>query len=226
MNLLFTELPSPKMHPANIGHDLTRDNGPLLSKKRNFYLDRVLMLEIFRSDFKHVPRELHTVFLTGAKVIANAYAPKTMGNWDDSRLDFVRYYTELAHRLDPELIFDAYISDSIHQTVEFISVSPEAFIKLGRTPEKRKFDFSKMNTPEERELWFCHRALQFKNAGFDSLTFGKNVPESIVSLFAAETPLVFIEGELSKFKDPNSESPVAIAECWIAQKQSEQEREA
>ena len=32
----------------------------------------------------------------------------------------------------------------------------------------RKFDYSKMNTPEERELWFCHRALQFKNAGFDT----------------------------------------------------------
>jgi hypothetical protein len=221
MNLLFTELPSPKMHPANIGHDLERDNLPLEGKKRTQYLERALKLNLFRDDFKNVPSDLHTVFLTGAKVVANAYAPKTMGDWDDQRLEFIRFYTELAHKLDPELIFDAYITDEIHKTVEYIKISPEAFAKLGLTPENRKFNFSLMNTEAERELWFCHRALQFKAAGFDCLTFGENVPKKIVDIFAKETPLVFFGKGIENTKSLETETPLAIAEYWVGQKQLE-----
>ena len=221
MNLLFTELPSPKMHPANIGHDLERDSLPLEGLKRKQYLDRTLKLNLFRDDFKNVPADLHTVFLTGAKVVANAYAPKTMGDWDDQRLEFVRFYTELAHRIDPELIFDAYITDLIHPTVEYIKVSPEAFRKLGLVPEDRKFSFALMNTDAERQLWFCHRALQFKAAGFDCLTFGKNVPKKIVDLFAGETPLVFHGCPIENTRSTETETPLEIAEYWIGQKQLE-----
>ena len=221
MNLLFTELPTPKMHPANIGHDLERDGLPLLGNKRKMYLDRALELNLFRDDFKHVPSDLHTIFLTGAKVVANAYAPKTMGDWDDQRLEFVRFYTELAHKIDPELIFDAYITDEIHKTVEYIKISPAAFEKLGLVPENRKFNFSLMNTEAERELWFCHRALQFKAAGFDCLTFGEKVPAKIVELFAKETPLVFFGKGIENTKSPESETPLAIAEYWVGQKQLE-----
>ncbi|MBE6938325.1 MAG: hypothetical protein E7460_07235 [Ruminococcaceae bacterium] len=221
MNLLFTELPSPKMHPANIGHDLTRDAFPLTGLKKTQYLDRVLDLEIFRDDFRHVPAELRTVFLTGAKVVKNAIAPATMGDWDDQRLEFVKFYTDLAHSLDPELIFDAVVSADIHPTVEYISVSPLAFEKLGRTPEKRKFCFAAMNTSEERELWYVHRALQFKAAGFDSLTFESGVPQKVIDLFAEDTPLVFTSRTHPGAKSPSEEDPVAIAEAWITQKQLE-----
>ena len=221
MNLLFTELPSPKMHPANIGHDLERNGLPLEGLKRKQYLDRALKFELFRDDFKNVPSDLHTVFLTGAKVIANAYAPKTMGDWDDQRLTFISFYTELAHKIDPELIFDAYITDEIHKTVEYVKISPEAFEKLGLAPENRKFSFALMDTETERELWFCHRALQFKAAGFDCLTFGEKVPKKIVELFKKETPLVFHGCVIENTRSPETETPLAIAEYWVGQKQLE-----
>lgn len=221
MNLLFTELPSPKMHPANIGHDLTRDQSPLSGLKKTQYLDRVLSLEIFRGDLRHVPTELRTVFLTGAKVVKNAIAPATMGDWDDQRLELIKFYTDLAHSLDPELIFDGVVSAEIHPTVEYISVSPEAFVKLGRVPEKRKFSYAAMESEDERALWYVHRALSFRAAGFDAITFEQGIPRAVIELFENELPLCFSSRELPGARDPKKEDPVEIAKSWITQKQLE-----
>ena len=92
MNLLFPKLPTPKMHPANIGHDLERDSSKLSPRLWELYRDRVLRLTMFEGDLKNVMDDLYTVFLTGAKIVARAAVPGSMGPWEAERLKTVKFY--------------------------------------------------------------------------------------------------------------------------------------
>ncbi|MBR5520293.1 MAG: hypothetical protein IKU55_06200 [Clostridia bacterium] len=222
MNLLFPKLPTPKMHPANIGHDLERDASPLDARLRVLYCDRVLRLTMFEGDLKNVMDDLYTVFLTGAKVIAASAAPKSMGPWEAERLKTIRFYIDLAHSLDPELVFDVVISDKIAPTIDLVNIPAEAFAAFGLAAENRTFDYAKKDDETERKLWFYTRAKLYRDAGFESLTFGEGVPTEVVELFHANTPLVSVGALGVTAEDPKTTDPVAIAEKWITQKQKEQ----
>lgn len=222
MNLLFPKLPTPKMHPANIGHDLERDGGPLPERLWMMYRDRALHLTMFDGDLKNVMDDLYTVFLTGAKIVSAAAVPKTMGPWEAERLKTVKFYIDLAHSLDPELIFDVCLSDEMAPTAAFVSVPAEAFAALGLPAEVRNFDAAKRDDPTERKLWLYTRAMLYRKAGFESLTLGANTPGEVADKLRAITPIVSVGVPAVSAEDPRTTDPVAIAEKWIAQKQKEQ----
>ncbi|MBE6953032.1 MAG: hypothetical protein E7452_05715 [Ruminococcaceae bacterium] len=222
MNLLFPKLPTPKMHPANIGHDLERDGGPLSERLWAMYRDRVLCLTMFEGDLKNVMDDLYTVFLTGAKIVSAAAAPKTMGPWEAERLKTVKFYIDLAHSLDPELIFDVCLSDQMTPTAALVQVPAEAFAAFGLPVEERPFDAEKCDDPTERKLWLYARAKMYRDAGFESLTLGADTPVEVVEKLKTITPIVSVGAMAAAAEDPCVTDPVAIAEKWIAQKQKEQ----
>lgn len=222
MNLLFPKLPTPKMHPANIGHDLERDGGPLSERLWAMYRDRVLRLTMFEGDLKNVMDDLYTVFLTGAKIVSSAAAPKTMGPWEAERLKTVKFYIDLAHSLDPELIFDVCLSAEMAATADLVRVPAEAFAAFGLPVEERNFDAAKREEPTERKLWLYARAMLYRNAGFESLTLSADTPAEVADKLRAITPIVSVGTLAVSAEDPRATDPVAIAEKWIAQKQKEQ----
>lgn len=216
MNLLFPELPSPKMHPANIGHDLVRVDG-FDARLQTLYLERVLRLNMFDGDFKNVMMNLHTIFNTGAKIILHSTAPKTAGDWDAQRLKFTKFYIDLAHSLDPELIFDAYITDCISPTVCYIPIPTAVFEAFGLVPETRCFDPT--GDDAERKLWYYFRAMQFLDAGFESITLAPGISEDIAAMVKKRAVLVFREEPAAA--DLGSESEETIKNRWITEKQRE-----
>ena len=216
MNLLFPALPSPKMHPANIGHDLVRESG-LTPRLRALYLERVLKLNMFDGDFKNAMADLRTVFNTGAKVILHATAPKRAGDWDAQRLTFTKFYIDLARSLDPELIFDAYITDHISPTVHYISIPGSVFAAFGLPAESRCFDPA--GSEQEQKMWYYFRAMQFMDAGFESISFAPGIPEDVVAMVAEKAVMVFREEPACA--DIQKECEEVIKNRWITEKQRE-----
>lgn len=219
MNLLFPELPSPKMHPANIGHDLVREEG-FTPRLRELYLARALHLTMFDSDFKNVMANLRTVFNTGAKIVYHASAPKKAGDWDTQRLVFMKFYIDLAHSVDPELIFDAYLTDRISQTVAYIPIPASIFEAFSLPIENRCFEPSRMCYDEtERKLWYYFRATAFIDAGFESISLAPEIPKQIAAMLENRIPLV-LTAEIEA-ANPKREAQEDIKNRWIAEKQRE-----
>ena len=216
MNLIFPELPSPKMHPANIGHDLVRCDG-FDDRLRQLYLDRVLKLTMFDGDFKKAMADLHTVFNTGAKIVLHATAPKTAGDWDAQRLNFTRFYIGLARSLDPELIFDAYITDRISPTIRYIAIPAFIFEAFGLQPEDRCFDPA--GGELEQKMWYYFRATQFLDAGFESISLAPGISQDVADMIAQKAVLVFREEPVCA--DLKVDDEETIKNRWITQKQRE-----
>lgn len=220
MNRLFPELPTPKMHPANIGHDLTRTGGPMTPTLAGLYGARVLTLSLFAGDFKQAMNGLHTVFRTGAKIIARAAVPKKMGIWDLERFKLMQFYITLAHGEDPELIFDAFLTAEIHPTVAAFRIPAEVFALLDYPVEDRYFDAARLNDPKERTLWYLTRALQFEQAGFESITLDESIPEEVEQILRKRLPLVF-RGTIPSAVQLTDEPEDALLYRWTAEKQRE-----
>lgn len=220
MNRLFPELPTPKMHPANIGHDLTRTDGPMHPALAGLYGDRVLTLSLFDGDFKQTMNGLHTVFRTGAKIVARAAAPKKMGIWDLERFKLMQFYITLAHGEDPELIFDAFLTADIQPTVAAFHVPAEAFALLNRPVEDRRFDRERLDDPAERTLWYLTRALQLEQAGFESITLDETIPDEVEQILRKRLPLVF-RGTIPSAVHLKDEPEDALLYRWTAEKQRE-----
>ena len=216
MNLIFPELPSPKMHPANIGHDLVRCDG-FDDRLRKLYLDRVLKLNMFDGDFKNVMTDLHTVFNTGAKIVLHATAPRRAGDWDAQRLVFAKFYIDLARSLDPELIFNAYITDRISSTVCYISIPAFVFEAFGLAPENRCFDPA--GDELEQKMWYYFRAMQFLDAGFESISLAPGIPQQVADMISGKAVLVFREEPACA--DLTADDEETIKNRWITQKQRE-----
>lgn len=216
MNLIFPELPSPKMHPANIGHDLVRTDG-FDARLQALYLDRVLKFNLFDSDFKNAMSDLRTVFNTGAKIILHASAPKRAGDWDAQRLIFTKFYIDLAHSLDPELIFDAYITDHISPTIRYIPIPAAVFEAFGLPVQKRFFDPAGDET--EKKLWYYFRATQFMDAGFESISLAPGIPAEVADMIAKRAVLVLREEPACA--DIRKENEETIKNRWITEKQRE-----
>lgn len=220
MNRLFPELPTPKMHPANIGHNLTRTGEPMPEKLAELYCARVLALSLFDGDFKQTMSGLRTVFHTGAKIVARAAAPKKMGSWDQERFKLMQFYITLAHGEDPELIFDAFLTADIQPTVAAFRVPEEAFALLNRPVEERHFDAARLTEPDERTLWYVARALQFAQAGFESVTLDEAIPEEVERILRRRLPLVF-RGAIPSAVQLSEEPEDALLYRWTAEKQRE-----
>ena len=109
MNRLFPELLAPKLHPANVGHDFTRE-GAVTPALLELYRARAVRMSLFQDDMKGAMEGLHAIFRMGAKLICSAAAPTDMGDWEAPRQELMRFYIGLAKGEDPELIFDAFIS--------------------------------------------------------------------------------------------------------------------
>ena len=177
---------------------------------------------LFEGDLKNVMDDLYTVFLTGAKIVSAAAAPKTMGPWEAERLKTVKFYIDLAHSLDPELIFDVCLSDQMTPTAALVQVPAEAFAAFGLPAEERPFDAEKCDDPTERKLWLYARAKMYRAAGFESLTLGADTPAEVADKLREIAPIVSVGAMAAVAEDPRVTDPVAIAEKWIAQKQKEQ----
>lgn len=203
------------MHPANIGHDLTRIGAPS-GDKLSLYLSRALKLPMFNGDFKNVMRDLRTVYATGAKLVVGSCSPREAGEWDEQRLELAKWYIELAHSVDPELIFDAYIGSYIGEGASYIEVPEQVLSAFGLPCEKRRFDFSRQN---EDKLWYFFRARQFLDAGFESLSFDRCIPREIRAMFDGGLALVFM-GEPDA-AELSVESEEAICSRWTEEKQRE-----
>lgn len=217
MNKIFPELPSPKMHPANVGHDFNRTYG-MTEKLKNLHIARGVKLTIFRGDYKHVMSELRTLFYIGAKFVSSAAAPKVCGDWDIRLGEWMKFYINLAHSVDPELIFDAYISSEIDYGVGYIDIPEYVFEAFGLPTENRKFNYASM-TDLERKMWYFYRGMQFIAAGFESLTFDNEIPKDVTDMFKDKALMVF-RGELD-LPCLATVNPDTIKNVWIAQKQNE-----
>lgn len=218
MNRLFPELLAPKLHPANVGHDFTRE-GAVTPALLELYRARAVRMSLFQDDMKGAMEGLHAIFRMGAKLICSAAAPTDMGDWEAPRQELMRFYIGLAKGEDPELIFDAFISWQIRPTVEYIPIPAAAFASLGMPSEDRCFDYRRMGEETERKLWYCCRGLQFLEAGFESLTFDRRIPEETADWFRDKALLVFHGGIPAA--DFAQEGEERITCRWIAEKQRE-----
>ena len=197
--LLFMNYIDPKTHPANDGIDYTFKN-KISEKVLNNYLDRAVTCELLnRSDDGFSLEEqgrnrIRAILNMGVKYVSRTYGSFKVSadTLSLSNTSLVKQLIDEAHDIDPQIIFEAGIFETVSESVDKIPIPDWVFKAFGRTPENRNFSYEKMlfpdgkgvnqhgsglHTPDitqlETQMHFYHLACTYIDLGFEAFHMGQ-----------------------------------------------------
>ena len=178
-------------HPANIGLNFSF-NGSISEEVLNNYLSRSLQLKMFGKDLSLADEYVRFIVSTGAKFVARSYLPWTSNGEEYEYVGKFKSVIDKAHELDPDIIFEASIYETVAKEVNEILIPKEVLEAFGQTVETRYFNYDHMifqdgtfvnqwgtdvSVPDitqlETQMWIYHRATMFIDLGFESLTMAQ-----------------------------------------------------
>lgn len=186
---VFMSKVDPKNHPANKGLNFTFKNTVSEEVLRN-YLSRSMIAGLFGTD--RTEEDLRMVYYTGAKYIGRAG-----GSWAPNGSEYDKFPAQkqqiaAAHAVDPELVFEACIFETVFKSVEEIPIPSWVFEAFGQKAEKRNFKYDNMvfedgtfadrwgantgvpdMTRVESQMFFYYRACTYIDMGYEGLHMGQ-----------------------------------------------------
>lgn len=194
-NPIFPQYPAYDEHPANKGLDFYFDKNGISEKVLHNYLSRAqncAFLNVCMAGHDQVMENIRMIFNTGAKMVSRALTPWVMHGGDCKLYEKCKYYIDLVHSADPEIIFESCIFETVFTSVEQIKIPPETFKAFGLPVEDRCFSYKAMLFPDgrfidfwgpggsipdmtrlETQMWFYYRACLYIDYGFECLHFGQ-----------------------------------------------------
>lgn len=181
-------------HPANRGLSFAFDRNGVSEPVLRNYLSRAMVCQCLDEEhIAHFAENLRMILYTGAKYInrslANsAWLPTVESlKWHETYRELI----DLAHRYDPELVFEAPIFETTTADYRLIPIPPYVFEAFGLPVEERGFDYNRMiyedghyaecmgpqyGHPDlsrvETQMWFYYRGTSFIDDGFEAIHLG------------------------------------------------------
>ena len=191
-NAMYPELAAPSEHPANIGLNFHFDENGISEEVLRNYLSRAQNCNIFCENCAHLEEDIKMLFTTGAKMWSRAYTPWIMNAAEFKLHPIMKETIEKVHSVDPDIVFENCIFESLFPSVEEIPIPAYVFEAFGQKPEQRNFSLSAMIFPDgrfanlwgpntgvpditqlETQMWFYYRGCLFVDLGFESIHFGQ-----------------------------------------------------
>ncbi len=114
------------------------------------YLSRSITYSFFDASIAGVDADIEAMVDMGAKYIARSTIVWITGGFELSRAANYKRQIEKAHRLDPDIVFEACLFETTAKSVEEIPIPEHVFRAFGLKPEKRNFSYEKMLYPDGR----------------------------------------------------------------------------
>jgi hypothetical protein len=156
------------------------------------YLSRSLTMTRLCIAKGPVEDNLRMISAIRPKFIGRALALWGSENMLEAALFSGRIIAERVHSIDPEIILQAGIFESVSRDVERQAIPERVFHEFGLAPEKRTFTYDKMifqdgsyvglwhansSVPDitsvETQMWFFHLASSYIDAGCEAIHFGQ-----------------------------------------------------
>lgn len=188
---VFMTTINPKTHPANVGRDYSFD-GKISEQVLKNYLSRSITLSMLSSSPDSLQSDARFVLNTGAKYISRSIIPwQPETEYTNSIAGYKKKIDEM-HALDPDLIFEACIFETVWKSCEETPIPAWVFEAFGKKAENRNFDYEKMLFPDgryvdhwesgcsvpditqlETQMYFYYRACKYIDAGFEAIHWGQ-----------------------------------------------------
>ena len=176
-------------HPANKGFSFSV-NGKVSETVLRNYLSRSMIACLFGTG--RTEEDLRMIYYTGAKYIGRAEI-----SWAPNGAEYKNYPTykqqiAAAHKVDPDLVFEACIFETVFKSVEEIPIPSWVFEAFGQKVENRNFKYDNMiftdgtfvnhwgtnaSVPDmtriETQMFFYYRACTYIDMGFEGLHMGQ-----------------------------------------------------
>jgi len=199
---IFMTVMDAKNHPANKWLDFAFDGSISEEVLRNYLSRSMTVADGLNSSSygsngtggtpEFVMGNIRMILNTGVKYVGRAGC-----NWSPSPtaiadLVNVKSYIDYAHRIDPDIVFEACIFECIGQEVNQIAIPAWVFEAFGLAPENRNFSYDKMLFPagnwvnqwgagrsvpditqQETQMFFYFLARSYIDAGFEALHMGQ-----------------------------------------------------
>ena len=178
-------------HPANTGLDFSF-NGSISEKVLGNYLSRSLQLVMFGKDLSLADEYVRVIVSTGAKLVIRSYTPWSSNGEEYQYIGNFKSVIDQAHGLDPDIIFEASIYETVSKGVNEILIPKDVLEAFGQTVETRYFNYDHMifqdgtfvnqwgtdfSVPDitqlETQMWIYHRATMFIDLGFESMNMAQ-----------------------------------------------------
>ncbi|MFW6313301.1 MAG: hypothetical protein ACOC2N_05395, partial [Spirochaetota bacterium] len=138
--------------------------------------------------------DLRMIRETGALFLGRAAYVWVMPGDDERQFDLAAEFARRAHEVDPRIILQACVFESIYPEIDSIRVPEWVFEEFGERPEKRTFSYGATHDPERREhytwqfgsggtcpditkretqRWFYYRARRYIDAGYEAIHLGQ-----------------------------------------------------
>lgn len=218
MNRLFPELLAPKLHPANVGHDFTRE-GAVTPALLELYRARAVRMSLFQDDMKGAMEDLHAIFRMGGQadlLRGGSHGHGRLGSAPPGA-DALLHRPGQGGGPGADLRRLYFLGNPPHSGVH--PHSGGGLCIPGDAVGGPLLRLPADGGETERKLWYCCRGLQFLEAGFESLTFDRRIPEETADWFRDKALLVFHGGIPAA--DFAQEGEERITCRWIAEKQRE-----
>ena len=188
-NNVFMSKADAKSHPANKGLSFSV-NGKVSEAVLRNYLSRSMIACLFGTG--RTEEDLRMIYYTGAKYIGRSEI-----SWAPNGAEYKNYPTykqqiAAAHKVDPELAFEACIFETVFKSVEQIPIPSWVFEAFNLPVEKRNFKYDNMiftdgtfvnhwganaSVPDmtriETQMFFYYRACTYIDMGFEGLHMGQ-----------------------------------------------------
>lgn len=188
---VFMTATNSKNHPANVGRNYSFD-GMISEQVLKNYLSRSITLSMLSSSPDSLQSDARFVLNTGAKYISRSIIPwQPEIEYTNSIAGYKKKINEL-HTLDPDLIFEACIFETVWKSCEETPIPAWVFEAFGKKAESRNFDYEKMLFPDgryanhwesgcsvpditqlETQMYFYYRACKYIDAGFEAIHWGQ-----------------------------------------------------
>lgn len=192
---VFVGLFDSKTHPANVGIDYSLTKDGITEESLHNYLDRSMVINMF-DDVSNLDEYARNILYSGAKLVKSASFGDAFYQKYEELENYKLYkkYIDLVHKFDPDVIFEAAITEIIGKNCEDFPIPAYVFEAFGLPVEKRNFRFddiknlsyewsgenvfhnSDLGTPDitrlECQMWIYYRATQYIDLGFESIFFG------------------------------------------------------
>ena len=186
---VFMSMVDPKNHPANKGLNFTFQNTVSEEVLCN-YLSRSMIAHLFGTG--RTEEDLRMIYHTGAKYIGRAGCSWAPNGAEYEEFPAHKQQIAAAHAVDPELVFEACIFETVYKSMEEIPIPSWVFEAFGQPVEKRNFKFDNMvfedgtfadrwgadtGVPDitriETQMFFYYRACTYIGMGFEGLHMGQ-----------------------------------------------------
>ena len=187
----FFTVTDPSSHAANTGKDFAFRSA-ISEKVLKNYLSRAMTLSFISVPSFREESEIRMIINTGAKYISRAIIPWQAETDYSSSIDGYKAKIDKLHSIDPDMILEACIFETVHTSCELVPIPSWVFQAFGRAAESRNFRYEDMlftsgkyrdhwgqnlSVPDitkiETQMYFYYRACRYIDAGFEGIHWGQ-----------------------------------------------------